>query len=32
LNNATAGFSSTTDAILHLSGYTIGALNPVTIL
>ncbi|MCP9859613.1 MULTISPECIES: ELWxxDGT repeat protein [unclassified Cyanobium] len=32
LNNATAGFRSTTDAILHLSGYTIGALNPVTIL
>jgi ELWxxDGT repeat protein len=32
LNNATAGFSSTTDAILHLSGYTIGVANPITVL
>ncbi len=32
LNNGTAGFSSATDSILHLSGYTIGVANPVTIL
>jgi ELWxxDGT repeat protein len=32
LNNATDGFSSTTDAVLHLTSYTIGALNPVTIV
>ncbi|MBD2548996.1 hypothetical protein H6G65_05260 [Microcystis elabens FACHB-917] len=32
MNNSTAGFSSTTDAILHLSGFTIGVANPVTIL
>jgi len=32
LNNSTAGFSSTTDAILHLSNYSIGVANAVTIL
>jgi hypothetical protein len=32
LNNASAGFSSSADAIIHLSNYTIGVDNPVTII
>jgi ELWxxDGT repeat protein len=32
LNNGTAGFSGSTDAILHLPGFAISALNPVTII
>jgi hypothetical protein len=32
LNDSTSGFSASTDAILHLSGYSISNLNPVTIV
>jgi len=32
LNNATAGFSDSTDAILHLPGYAISTLSPITII
>jgi Ca2+-binding RTX toxin-like protein len=32
LNNATGGFIATTDAIIHLDGFTIGAANPVAII
>jgi hypothetical protein len=32
LNNGTAGFSSSADAILHLANFTIGVDNPVTII
>jgi Ca2+-binding RTX toxin-like protein len=32
LNNATAGFSSATDALLHLSSFSLSATNPIIIL